>query len=338
MSFITTTFEISDYTNGIVLETIGLTPKSVGTIITSAIQSLQDIRKYSVPVLVSATGYVEISATNFVNQTTTFKENNFIVACSENKKTNLVRFLPQYLRDDFNGNPSEFYQFTKVFEDYLNTMYYDINEGCNLSILEKTKRLKNLRNIDKIDSQYIYHYANMLGYDVGINQAELGTFFPTSGNYSDSFQSYQDKCLRFVVGNLPNWYSIKTTRNAVKMMLLSFGIIGDVIEEYTSDYDKYWLQNRTVNGQYVSDNIPGNYFSTPHITVGIDLKNTPNSTVYSNNMGKVKTAMESIRPANVVINGLQGIVSSIQLPTFNLVTSFRVEKSITVTRTQQINI
>lgn len=338
MNTITTTFEITDYTNGIFSASIGLVPGSVGRIVTSAIQAPSGYSKYIVPVEVSSTGYVEISARNFCGNSTIQKENNFIFGCVEGRKTSLVKYIPQYLRDNADGTSSEFFEFVKVFEDYLNTIYTNVEDGCNISTLEKTKRLRDFRNIDKIDSQYIYQYANMLGYDVGINRAEIGTFSSTSGTYSDSLEKYQEKCLRFVVGNLPNWYSIKTTRNSVKMMLLSFGIIGDLIENYTLDYDKYWKQNRVVSGKFIDESITKEWYPTPHVSVGIDLKNTPNSTVYSEQVKKVINSMESIRPANVVIDSLQGYVTDIQMPRTDIALSFKMCKSINVSRAHQINL
>jgi hypothetical protein len=177
----------------------------------------------------------------------------------------------------------------------------------------------------------------MLGYDVGINRSEIGTFSSTSGTYLDSLEKYQEKCLRFVVGNLPNWYSIKTTRNSVKMMLLSFGIIGDLIENYTLDYDKYWKQNRTKAGQFVDETITKEWYPTPHISVGIDLRNTQNDIVYSDQVKKVISSMETIRPANAVIDSLQGYITEITTPTIGVSVSFRTSKSINVSKKYQIN-
>lgn len=340
MNYITTTFEISDYTNGIIQNTIGLTSGSVGSIDFNNIVSLDGVFRYSIPVLVSSTGYVEISAMNYVAKTAIFKENNFIIGCEDGKKTSLTKFIPQYYRDNPNGTESEYFQFVKVFEDYLNTLYYNIENSCNISTLEKIKKLGDFRNIDKIDVNYIYQYANMLGYDVGINKSEIGKFVNTSGTYSDTFENYQEKCLRFVVGNLPNWYSIKTTRNAVRTMLLSFGIIGDLIENYTLDYKNYWKQNRTVAGQYVDESISKEWYPTPHVSVGIDLKNSDHSKIYSDTTKHIINAMESIRPANVVIESLQGYYSTDEnnsARSINLSVSFKSSKSINVTRLQQIN-
>ena len=339
MNSISAVFAISDYTNGIVSASIGLTTASTGTIVTSGIQSLAGVSKYSVPVTVSANGVVQISAMNYVGQTTIFTEQNFVIACDTNRSINLTNYLPQYLRDNYDGSPSEFYQFTQFFESYLNTIYQDVDNPCNLSVLEKTKRLQDLHDIDKIETGYIPYYAQMLGYNVGINKGELGLFSTNSNKiYNDSLSDYQNKCLRFVVGNLPNWYSIKTTRNAVRIMLLSFGIIGDVIDYYTKDYDRFWMPNKTTTGQYVADNIPPDWYPTPHISVGIDLTNSENSVVYSNQTTSILNAMEDIRPANVVIEGLQGYISQINLPSFTVAMNFKSTANINVPRSAQINI
>ena len=52
---------------------------------------------------------------NYVGKTSTYTEENFIIKCSSGRKLNLVNFLPPYLREDNNGNESEFAKFTKFF-------------------------------------------------------------------------------------------------------------------------------------------------------------------------------------------------------------------------------
>jgi len=339
MTSISAVFSISDYTNGIVSASIGLTSASTGTIVTSGIQSLAGVSKYSVPVSVSANGVVQISAMNYVGQSTIFTEQNFIIACDTNRTINLTNYLPQYLRDNYDGSSSEFFQFTQFFESYLNTIYTDVDKPCNLSVLEKTKRLQDLHDIDKIETGYIPYYAKMLGYNVGINKGELGTFSTNSSKtYADSLTDYQNKCLRFVVGNLPNWYSIKTTRNAVRIMLLSFGIIGDIVDYYTNDYADNWMQNKTSSGQYVADDIPSDWYPTPHISVSIDLRNSENSVVYSEQTSHILNAMEDIRPVNVVVEGLQGYISEIPAPSIVVALNFKSCATINIPRASQINI
>lgn len=334
---LTTTFQVQDNYNGINISTIELAPGSVGKINYSEIYTPDFGRTYIVPVSTSASGNITISVSNYIGEQKTVSENGFLIRCDNTRELSLTKFIPNNLQQTSNGSNSEFYEFVEFFENYLNTMYTDVNNNCSLSVLEKTYRLQNLHDIDKIDSVYIPQFADMMGYKVGINNDELGTFGSSMVGYEDSYNQYKDKVLRFVIGNLPNWYSIKTTRNAVKLMLLSFGIIGDIIEKYTLDYDKYWKENIVSNGLFVDPNMGSQWYPTPHISVGIDLKNTPPEVVYSSQTNKVLTAMEDIRPANVVIDGVQGYAEDIQMPTCSLNISFKTRKSITVTTLQQIN-
>jgi len=124
-----------------------------------------------------------------------------------------------------------------------------VPQSGRISILEKIHRLSDLIDPDLIPIELIQHYANNLGYSVGLSREDIGQYFLTSAD----IQSYEtsaeqllkqqfesnanrDKYLRFIIRNLPEWYKIKTTRNAVQMMLFSFGLIGDFVYYYTTDY------------------------------------------------------------------------------------------------------
>lgn len=100
-----------------------------------------------------------------------------------------------------------------------------------VSILEKINRLTELFDPDLIPIELIQFYANNLGYNVGLNRENVGIDFKGSNEDIN-----QKKYLRFMVSNLPTWYTVKTTRNSIRMMLYTFGLIGDFIYYYTSNY------------------------------------------------------------------------------------------------------
>jgi len=102
-----------------------------------------------------------------------------------------------------------------------------------ISILEKTSRLLDLFDSDLIPMDLIQFYAQNLGYEVGLSRDNIG--FAGSSNVSEEAIK-QKKYLRFMIRNLPTWYKIKTTRNSVKMMLFSFGLVGDFIYYFTKNY------------------------------------------------------------------------------------------------------
>lgn len=319
---ISATFEITDSLNGINQSSIGCSSNTSFTILgtTSAVNG------YYLTVEIKGSGYLEVSATNNIGTSSSYRFNNYVLTCSSGRQTNLTRYLPEFLREDNEGNNSETFDFLGKFEQTLNSLYSNLEGGCNLSVLEKTSRLQKLHDIDTIDRQHIPNYSNLLGYKSGINAEEIGTFgyFPASADYSDTTEEYMAKALRFVVRNLPNWYSIKTTRNSLKIMLLSFDIIGDIVDYYTTDYKSDWYTSKQSNTQIVDETLPTNAYPTPHMSIGIDLSRTINSDIYGNGkLTNVIAAMESIRPANVVVEGVTGYMDEIVLPGINLAMSFQ---------------
>lgn len=336
---ITSVFEIYDYMNGIdrdsVMVTLNDTP-----ILASVVQNGTDGNAYFVNVVVNKSGYVVVSGKNRIGVYTEYRYNNYAITCSTGRQINLTNYLPEYLQEDNYGNTSETKEFLGVFEKYLNSMYSNVDSSCNLSTLEKISRLQKLHDIDTIEPEYITNYSNLLGYKSGFNASEIGTFgyFDPNITYSDTTEEYMNKSLRFVVRNLPNWYSIKTTRNSLKIMLLSFGIIGDIMEYYTTDYDKDWYSNKIEEGVLVNLDIPETSYPTPHMSIGVNLSLTTNGTIYKDGqLNNVLNAMESIRPANVVLEGVTGIINSIQLPAPTVVMSFNTSKTINIEFSNQMN-
>lgn len=332
---ITSQFRVSDNTYGILSASIGV----VGGMIDSIV-SVDSNKIYDVSVNVSASGSLTISAMNQLSNSATYVINNYIFAC-DGRKINLTNYVPNHLAFDNSGNDSEYITLTSFFEGYLNTLYTNLDEPCSLGILEKTNRLRNLHDPDTMELDYIQFFANYLGYNVDVNRSELGGFVsnPNSSAYNDGpdnsevFNEYQKKALRFVIRNLPNWYSIKTTRNAIKTLLLSFGIFGDLLEVYTNDYVYDWIINNIPPGTYVSDTMTNDRFPTPHMYVSIDINNTSLENIMgSEQMLSSVKSFEAIRPANVVFEGLVGQYS-VSSPTIYADARYQLEGNMLIQNT-----
>lgn len=327
---ITSEFTISDINYGILSASIS----SNGTI--KSITSLNGDYKYSVTVEVSGTCNLTLSATNKIGNYKSETIYNYIFACEENRDLNLTNYIPGHLIYDETGNTSELYTLTKFYENYLNTLYTSLDEPCSIGVLEKTSRLRNLHDPDKMELDYIQFFANYLGYNVDVNKSELGGFTtsPESSAYDDGpdnaevFSEYQKKALRFVVRNLPNWYSIKTTRNSIKMLLLSFGIFGDLLEVYTNDYTNDWVINSIPPGTYVANDMDPSRYPTPHMFVEIDINNTNLENLYGSeqNLTSVYKSFDAIRPVNVVFEGILGKVGVTTEPIYTVNASCMMEK------------
>ena len=223
-----------------------------------------------------------------------------MVGCSDNDRLiNLVDFLPQHLYD------SETFDFTKLFENFLNTMYEDRDHPCNYGILKKIEQIGDLHDPQLMDSEYLQFYANFLGYDLTLNRSEIGNItneVAADGTYIDDEES--KKYLRFVVENLPNWYKIKSTRNAVKIMLFSFGIVGDLFTLFSDDYDKNWVSDREDDVLSIATQIPSSYYPTPHFQLAVNLRET--SPIWLQNLGTILNAIDSITPINTVFERFGG--------------------------------
>lgn len=257
------------------------------------------------------------------------------------KSINLTNFLSDYLQE------TDVYDLVKFFEDFLNTMYsglcgfqtvetnlnasatqlafstpaQNLSTDPRISILEKIKRLTELHDPDLIDIEYIQFFAKYLGYNVEISRGEIGGFgsFETSATVCSA--SENEKYLRFMVANLPNWYKIKTTRDMIKVMLYSFGLVGDIIQYYTKPiaqggYDRNFVNWKPDDNDDLAT-IPNNWFPTPHFSVKIDLDRSieENPDVYNilnilmNTGDKIIRAIESVRPINTIFHNLTAITT-----------------------------
>lgn len=185
-----------------------------------------------------------------------------------------------------------------------------------ISILEKVARLTELHDPSLIDIEYIQFFASNLGYNVNVSRDEIGVSGTTTESFGttefigDCTESDINRYLRFVVENLPTWYKIKTTRNAVKVMLYSFGLVGDLIEYFTDNYKQtseggHWRADFSGN---LAD-INNDWFPTPHFVIYIDFDLSSDITFELRRRSKVVRAIDSIRPINTVFRRITGYVS-----------------------------
>jgi len=99
-----------------------------------------------------------------------------------------------------------------------------------ISILDKIFRLTELFDPDLMPIELIQNYAENLGYDAGINRSKIIT------DDAGAQELEQKRYLRFMIRNLPEWYQIKSSKSSVKIMMYSFGLLGDFVYYYTKCY------------------------------------------------------------------------------------------------------
>ncbi len=275
----------------------------LGEVITSFIEEISDYEKI-IQIQTSANGSVAISASDIVGTSATIETSGFAVVYGD--KINLVDSIPSSLRQWKNGEPSEFEQFIQFFEDFLNTMYTQL-DGSKLTILEKVKKLTQMHDPDLIDYEYLQFFANYIGYNIGITKDILSQI-----NGEDENSDNVNKQIRQIVRELPNWYKIKSTRDAIRVMLYSFGIIGNMRQYYTNDYSNFIVNSASAIGE-VSDNVTNDSYPTPHFEIQIDLlESLPTWITQIENIIKL---VDDVKPINVVLDRISAslyVQSSVQ--------------------------
>jgi len=189
-------------------------------------------------------------------------------------------------------------------------------ENNKISILEKIDRLQELQDPDLMDEAYLEHFANNLGYDIDINKTELGSLATIDDTDGTCANDDAERYMRFALRNLPLWYKIKTTKKSIRIMLYSFGMIGDISEYYTNNYlpesegGKWVVPDYSMNSDSLA-NIPKDFYPTPHFAVWVDLNLSENNLNWETaKRNQIVNAIESIRPANTVFRKLGAYITA----------------------------
>lgn len=187
-----------------------------------------------------------IAAFDAVIKTATYAEEScgpWIVMDAEGRKYDIRRYAPKYLRE------TEYYEFIKFFELYLNTVYTNLTKGTNISILEKIAKIGDFNDIDRIEHSMIWHYAKQLGMEfdidlqtlqnlnLGLAANRMKEIDETTGEVSYSYsptlndrtESDAIDILKFALKNLPMYNQLKGSEKgmifALKMFSLSCKVI-----------------------------------------------------------------------------------------------------------------
>ncbi len=217
----------------------------------------------------------------------------------------------------------------------------NISQEDHLSILEKIYRLIDLKDPAMMDIKYIQYFADYMGYDLDFNLDDFGNNLVNKryGQYYTEKEKQEniEKQVRAMVESLPHWYKIKTTENALKIILYSFGLVADILTYYTKDYShnrqdwetadkkniikryKSWSDDRyiTIEDFYGSvkegrPEIPDEWYPTPHFEVRYSINNSFDYETGSLFNDETKFAMlskaiDAAKPINTVFEGLAAL-------------------------------
>ena len=237
----------------------------------------------------------------------------------------------------FKGTKKPIPQYTS----YTESKTVNHTQAESFSVLEKIYRLIDLKDASMIDMKYLQFFADYLGYDLNLNLDDFGVNLVNIryGQYYTQIEKEEniEKQVRTMIENLPHWYKIKTTENALKIILYSFGLIADILTYYTKNYSthrqdwetadkktvmkryKSWSDDRYITIEDFKGNphegrpeIPDDWYPTPHFEVRYSINESfdweTGSLFYDEtSFSMLAKAIDAAKPINTVFEGLAAL-------------------------------
>lgn len=197
-------------------------------------------------------------------------------------------------RYDARYDTNSVYDFTGVFKG-IGDMDYPI--------MDKIERLAYLRDPNIIDFQVIGYLARFMGYDITPVMDDV----TESSIYKNDIE--RDMVIRKIIQYLPEFNALKSTTTGLEMLLLTFGIVGKVINLWTSQNAPYrefipdylvddYRYNAMADNKYLS------LISTPHFAIQVDVESNFDNQLTLNDIGRITNSVIKYKPINTVFDGI----------------------------------
>lgn len=237
--------------------------------------------------------------------------------------SNIPLMAPRFLK-------VKMWQDPKIFYDHFSYQNANRIDDKRSTVLEKIRSIAYMNDPDVIDYEYIEFIASEMGYNIDLAKEDI------ENNSVLTTKADREEALRMVLKNLPNFYKIKCTKNGLESLLLSFGIVGEIIylhtigneqkqgyvdfidsrliegfedSQYTND-SKTEL-TKAINKGYLSNTVISDWFPSPHFRIELDLLEQ-NLRLDKNKLGiqLINKAVKRTKPINTVFQGFYGKMSS----------------------------
>jgi len=176
-------------------------------------------------------------------------------------------------------------------------------------MVEKIERLAYLKDPNVIDFEFISNLGRYMGYDITllIDDITKSTFYKT--------QKEIEMAVRKAIQNLPQFYTLKSTKSGLEAMMLAFGIVGKVVTLWTeanSQYENFTPDYQVRNLQYTRMIETGqslNMVSTPHFNVELDVDGNFDNQLLGNEIKNLISNIKRYKPINTVFDDLVAFIS-----------------------------
>lgn len=192
-------------------------------------------------------------------------DGEWLTECPNNKKINLEPFVPMYLKE------SQYFDFVKFTENFLNTMFYSNDTNCKVGILKKIEDLRTLHNIDELDRIFFNDFAKHFGSTIKIDERNLVDILTIFGDKNKKTYDEEDltKYIREAYRILPYYNRIKGTDESIKLILSTFGCSCEIIYKWLSK-----LEGEDELFENIEDKIDKDkYYLSSHFNIDLGIKN-----------------------------------------------------------------
>lgn len=170
-------------------------------------------------------------------------------------------------------------------------------------LVEKIERLVYQKDPSVIDLELLAYLARFMGYDI----SQVSDDISESGLYSTDKE--REAALRRMIQNLPQYYALKATETGVESILLAFGIVGEIIKQWTSQdnpYEDFIPEDEIENRQRSAreQGIILNLVPTPHFFLRLNIDNVLENDYNSKEFERINANVISYKPINTVFSGI----------------------------------
>lgn len=174
----------------------------------------------------------------------------------------------------------------------------------DMPMIEKIERLAYQKDPNVIDIKLIGYLARYLGYDI----TQISEDISESGIYKT--ENEREMALRKTIQNLPQFNALKSTKSGLDSLLLTFGIVGEVIKLWTRQddaYSEFIPEYNLSNYIYSSKEQNGrdaHLIPTPHFYMQIDISNGSGNDLSISDVNRINNSIIRYKPINTVFDGI----------------------------------
>ena len=214
---------------------------------------------------------------------------------------------------DTAGSIDRQYDARQDFNSVVNTFDMDPNfEGIpdmDYPLVEKIERIAYNKDPRAIDLQLIQYLARYMGYDL----TDWANDIVQSPYYSNPKEV--ESAIRRAVEQLPQYYALKSTESGLELLLLTLGIVGELVTMWTPQNDPYseFIPDYQLRGREYADMQEGlrtSYIPTPHFAINVNIAGNFENQILQGDQQRVVSAINRFKPINTVFDGIRQYIET----------------------------